>query len=78
MDNEQFKFGMSLRPVPGYFRSFADYFKRIYVTKIRGFDIDQMCVATLLFEGDDHGLSFSFTHNTFNFSLLIFYVQNYA
>nr|XP_018915207.1 PREDICTED: alkyldihydroxyacetonephosphate synthase [Bemisia tabaci] len=52
MDNEQFKFGMSLRPVPGYFRSFADYFKRIYVTKIRGFDIDQMCVATLLFEGD--------------------------
>ncbi|PSN47945.1 Alkyldihydroxyacetonephosphate synthase [Blattella germanica] len=52
MDNEQFKFGQTLRAVPSYFGLFLDGLKKIYITKIKGFDVNQMCVATLLFEGD--------------------------
>ncbi|KAI5698082.1 hypothetical protein M8J75_001414 [Diaphorina citri] len=52
MDNAQFKFGQSLRPVPGYFGLLLDGLKRIYITKIKGFSVDEMCVTTLLFEGD--------------------------
>lgn len=52
MDNEQFIFGQSLRPEPSFFRSFFDGIKRVYVTKIKRFDVGKMCVTTLLFEGD--------------------------
>jgi hypothetical protein len=51
MDNEQFKFGQSLRPEPGYFGLLLDGLKKMYITKIKGFDVDQMCVTTLVFEG---------------------------
>lgn len=53
MDNEQFKFGHSLKPSGGIFRSLADGFKKFYVTKWKGFDVDKMCVMTLLFEGEE-------------------------
>ncbi|CAH0564681.1 unnamed protein product [Brassicogethes aeneus] len=53
MDNDQFKFGMILKPEESFFTSIIDGVKRLYVTKIRGFDPDKMCVMTLLFEGDD-------------------------
>jgi hypothetical protein len=53
MDNEQFKFGQSLRPEPGYFGLLLDGLKKMYITKIKGFDVDQMCVSTLVFEGTD-------------------------
>uniref|UniRef100_A0A8D8LM41 Alkylglycerone-phosphate synthase n=2 Tax=Cacopsylla melanoneura TaxID=428564 RepID=A0A8D8LM41_9HEMI len=52
MDNAQFKFGQSLRPVPGYFGLVLDGLKKLYITKIKGFDVDSMCVTTLLFEGN--------------------------
>lgn len=52
MDNEQFKFGQSLKPLAGYLAMFLDGFKKFYVTKIKGFDIDNMVVMTLLFEGE--------------------------
>ncbi|XP_021913048.1 alkyldihydroxyacetonephosphate synthase [Zootermopsis nevadensis] len=52
MDNEQFKFGQSLRPEAGYFGLLLDGLKKMYITKIKGFDVDQMCVTTLVFEGD--------------------------
>lgn len=51
MDNEQFKFGQSLKAVPGFFASISDGFKKFYVTKLKGFDVHSMCVMTLLFEG---------------------------
>jgi alkyldihydroxyacetonephosphate synthase len=51
MDNEQFKFGQSLRPEPGYFGLILDGLKKMYITKIKGFDVNQMCVTTLVFEG---------------------------
>ncbi|XP_046902740.1 alkyldihydroxyacetonephosphate synthase, peroxisomal isoform X2 [Hypomesus transpacificus] len=53
MDNEQFQFGHALKPqVSSIFTSFVDGLKTFYITKFKGFDPHQLCVATLLFEGD--------------------------
>lgn len=52
MDNEQFKFGQALRPVPGYVGLVLDGLKKLYITKIKGFDVNSMCVMTLVLEGD--------------------------
>nr|CAB3220651.1 alkyldihydroxyacetonephosphate synthase, peroxisomal-like [Phallusia mammillata] len=53
MDNQQFRFGQALKPESeGIFSSFIDGMKKFYVTKIKGYDPANMCVATLLFEGD--------------------------
>uniref|UniRef100_T1IWZ0 Alkylglycerone-phosphate synthase n=1 Tax=Strigamia maritima TaxID=126957 RepID=T1IWZ0_STRMM len=52
MDNEQFKFGLALKPSSSsVFASFADSLKKLYVTKYKQFDPDQLCVVTLVFEG---------------------------
>lgn len=52
MDNEQFIFGQALKPKgDSYFKSFLDGLKALYLTKFKGFDPHQLCVATLLFEG---------------------------
>lgn len=53
MDNEQFQFGHALKPqVSSIFTSFLDGLKKFYITKFKGFDPNQISVATLLFEGD--------------------------
>lgn len=52
MDNEQFQFGHALKPeVKSIFTSFMDGLKKLYITKIKGFDLNNIAVATLLFEG---------------------------
>ncbi|XP_057321712.1 alkyldihydroxyacetonephosphate synthase [Microplitis mediator] len=51
MDNEQFRFGQALRPDSGLTDKIMHAFKQTYVTKIKGFQWDSVCVATLLFEG---------------------------
>lgn len=51
MDNVQFKFGQSLRPDSSWTSAIMQCLKEAYVTKIKGFDWDKICVATLLFEG---------------------------
>jgi len=52
MDNEQFQFGHALKPeVGGAIASFVEGLKKLYITKIKGFDLSQISVATLLFEG---------------------------
>lgn len=53
IDNDQFKFGQALKPKPTFFGSVIDGMKKAYITRLKGFDLDKMCVATLLFEGDD-------------------------
>ncbi|KAK9885421.1 hypothetical protein WA026_010917 [Henosepilachna vigintioctopunctata] len=53
MDNEQFKFGMILKPDAGLIGSLIDILKKLYLTKIKGFEFDKLCVMTLLFEGDE-------------------------
>nr|XP_023015094.1 alkyldihydroxyacetonephosphate synthase [Leptinotarsa decemlineata] len=57
MDNDQFKFGLILKPKPNRFESLVDGFKKFYVTKLKGFEPDHMCVMTLLFEGEDSDVS---------------------
>lgn len=52
MDNEQFKFGQALKNDGGFLSHFSEYFKKFALTKIKGVDLDKLCVATLLFEGD--------------------------
>ncbi|XP_054578771.1 alkyldihydroxyacetonephosphate synthase, peroxisomal isoform X3 [Eptesicus fuscus] len=53
MDNLQFQFGHALKPqVSSIFTSFLDGLKKFYITKFKGFDPNQLSVATLLFEGD--------------------------
>lgn len=53
MDNEQFQFGQALRPSPSYFSFFLDGIKHAYLFRFKGFDMHTMCVATLLYEGDE-------------------------
>lgn len=51
LDNDQFQFGQALKPPSSLFRSCVDILKKSFITKIKGYDLTQMCVATLLFEG---------------------------
>ncbi|XP_063976312.1 alkyldihydroxyacetonephosphate synthase [Diachasmimorpha longicaudata] len=51
MDNEQFRFGQALRPQQGFSDKIMQTLKQAYVTKVKGFKWDSVCVATLLFEG---------------------------
>ncbi|XP_032879759.1 alkyldihydroxyacetonephosphate synthase, peroxisomal [Amblyraja radiata] len=52
MDNTQFQFGHALKPqVASIFTSFLDGLKKFYITKFKGFDPNELCVTTLLFEG---------------------------
>jgi len=54
LDNDQFKFGHALRSEPTYFESVMGAIKSTYLTKWKGFDLNQICVATLLFEGKSY------------------------
>ncbi|XP_029647072.1 alkyldihydroxyacetonephosphate synthase, peroxisomal [Octopus sinensis] len=52
MDNDQFQLGRALKPDSGsIFASFLDGIKKLYITKLKGFHPEKLCVATLLFEG---------------------------
>ena len=53
MDNEQFNFGQALRPEHGWGDHIMQVLKQAYITKIKGFRMDSVCVATLFFEGPD-------------------------
>ncbi|KAL7024101.1 hypothetical protein ACKWTF_012903 [Chironomus riparius] len=52
MDNEQFVFGQALKLDTGIFASFVDGLKNFLLTKVKGYDLTKVSVATLLFEGD--------------------------
>jgi alkyldihydroxyacetonephosphate synthase len=52
VDNEQFQLGQTLPPVPGYFGLLLEGLKKMYIMKIKRFDVNQMCVMTLVFEGN--------------------------
>ena len=52
VDNEQFQFGQALKPsTHGVFASAVDALKTFYVTRIKGFEKEKLCAATLLFQG---------------------------
>jgi alkyldihydroxyacetonephosphate synthase len=51
MDNEQFQLGQVMKPAPSVFGAFTNSLKKLYVTKFKGFGVDQMAACTLLLEG---------------------------
>lgn len=52
MDNVQFQFGYAIKPASdSLLTSLVDRLKKLYVTQIKGFHPDQMCILTLLMEG---------------------------
>jgi alkyldihydroxyacetonephosphate synthase len=52
MDNEQFMMGQSVKEHPsGVTGFFSQWFKKMYLTKFKGFDLTQCAACTLLFEG---------------------------
>lgn len=52
IDNEQFAFGQALKLDGGFFSHAVDKVKMFALTKIKGYDLKKLTVATLLFEGD--------------------------
>ncbi|KUF78573.1 Alkyldihydroxyacetonephosphate synthase [Phytophthora nicotianae] len=54
LDNTQFQLGQALKTsstTNKFTAGVIDFAKKTYVTKIRGFDVDEMCAATVLLEG---------------------------
>ncbi|XP_022125183.2 alkyldihydroxyacetonephosphate synthase [Pieris rapae] len=51
MDNEQFRFGHALKTETSWGGVLLDGLKKLYITKIKGFDPMKLCVVTLLMEG---------------------------
>lgn len=53
VDNTQFKFGQTLKPANNSsWHHFVEECKKLFVTKIKGYDPEKMCAATVLYEGD--------------------------
>lgn len=52
IDNEQFVFGQALKIEGGFFSNVVDKLKKVILTKVKGYDLKKLVVATLLFEGD--------------------------
>ncbi|HVS17932.1 MAG TPA: FAD-binding oxidoreductase [Planctomycetota bacterium] len=51
VDNLQFQFGMALKPKSEGWRAKKSALEKFFVTKVKGFDPDQMVACTLVFEG---------------------------
>ncbi len=51
VDNIQFRFGLALRGIKQGMEKFVDSAKKVYLTKILGFDPDTMVAATIVMEG---------------------------
>uniref|UniRef100_A0A7E4VL31 Alkylglycerone-phosphate synthase n=1 Tax=Panagrellus redivivus TaxID=6233 RepID=A0A7E4VL31_PANRE len=52
VDNEQFIMGQSLKvAVDSFWKDLVSKISKIYITKWKGFKIDEMCAATCVFEG---------------------------
>jgi alkyldihydroxyacetonephosphate synthase len=51
VDNIQFKFGLALKAQASGFAALKERLAKLYVTRIRGFDPDEMVAATIVMEG---------------------------
>lgn len=51
MDNLQFQFGQALKPEKQGLSALKSRLERFFVTRVKGFDVDQMTACTLVFEG---------------------------
>jgi alkyldihydroxyacetonephosphate synthase len=52
IDNEQFVFGQALKVEGGFIANVVEKLKKTILTKVKGYDLKKLVVATLLFEGD--------------------------
>ncbi|MEL6558576.1 MAG: FAD-binding oxidoreductase [Bacteroidota bacterium] len=53
VDNNQFKFGLVLKPKESdFFKKLLDSAKKAFILKIKKFDPDAMCLATIVMEGN--------------------------
>ena len=58
--------GHALKPeVKSLFASFVEGLKKLYITRIKGFDLHKISVATLLFEGTNEVISLRPKSNSF-------------
>ncbi|XP_060802916.1 alkyldihydroxyacetonephosphate synthase [Amyelois transitella] len=57
MDNEQFRFGQALKTESSWGGVLLDGLKKLYITRIKGFDPTRLCVVTLLMEGTNEDVS---------------------
>jgi alkyldihydroxyacetonephosphate synthase len=55
-DREQFEFGAVLKPAGAWYAGAAEILKKTYLTRIKGFDLQKMAAATLLFEGEEEDI----------------------
>lgn len=53
LDNEQVQFGQALKPPGSLFHRFTDGIKKQVLTKLKGFELQKMCVTTLVYEGEE-------------------------
>jgi alkyldihydroxyacetonephosphate synthase len=52
VDNEQFHFAYALKEQnDSKLHSIMDSFKKFYLTKVKGFDMDKICACTVVYEG---------------------------
>lgn len=51
MDNLQFQFGQALKPERRGWARLGSRLERLFVTRVKGFEVDRMAACTLLFEG---------------------------
>lgn len=51
MDNLQFQFGQALKPEKHGLAALKSRLERLFVTRVKGFEVDQMAACTLVFEG---------------------------
>lgn len=51
MDNLQFQLGQTLKPKASGLAALRSRLERLYVTRLRGFDVDRMTACTLVYEG---------------------------
>ena len=59
VDNSQFKLGGSLKPESkSKFEDYLEEVKKFIVTKVKGYDLDKISAATLVFEGTVEQVAF--------------------
>jgi alkyldihydroxyacetonephosphate synthase len=57
VDNLQFQFGMALKPAVSGLGVLKSRVEKFVVTKLKGFDVNQMVVCTIVFEGTRHDVA---------------------
>lgn len=53
VDNNQFQMGQALKPAESWRAWLGSTAKRLWVTRVRGFDVDRMVAATTVYVGDE-------------------------